>query len=89
MSASRIFAALTVWPGRQLNKRILYLVDLTTFGILSLRDGHSTIETLKQLSDVYAKNGQNTRQQRAAYWNTQLGKDHFDSWSEVLKDFEG
>ncbi len=44
MSASRIFAALTGWPGRQLNKRILYLVDLTTFGIMSLRDWYRRIK---------------------------------------------
>jgi tetratricopeptide (TPR) repeat protein len=55
---------------------------------LDLRDGRSTIEILKQLNGAYAELGQTIKQQRAAYWSTQLGKDHFDRWDEVLKDFE-
>ena len=55
---------------------------------LDLRDNHDTIAVLTQLKDVYSKLGQTARQQHAAYWSTQISKDHFDSWDEVLKDFE-
>ena len=54
---------------------------------LDLRDNHDTVAVLKQLDVVYAKLDQAARQQRAAYWVIRLGKNNFDSWDEVLKDF--
>lgn len=54
---------------------------------LDLRDNHDTIAVLMQLKAVYAELAQTAKQQRAVYWMHQLGKDHFDNWDEVLKDF--
>jgi len=43
VSANQILATLTGWPGRQLVNLVLYLVDLTVFGLLALRDWYQRI----------------------------------------------
>lgn len=43
MSPSHILNSITGWPGRRLNDLVIYLIDLTMFGLFALRDWYRRI----------------------------------------------
>ena len=55
---------------------------------LDLEDNINTAEVLRKLEIVYRHLGEPGKQQRAAYWQSEVAHKGFYNWDDVMRDFE-